>query len=140
MAASRQDRRALKPSAAAAPYLSRAWSARRRVALPGASGEGREHLRLEANPRQRQANLLDFPGQVGAARPVLQGAAAAVAEVRTGRRYALRARLEDLQHLRPISVGARTHPLARQGEGHEEPAGEAVALCADGFDSQFDRV
>ncbi len=102
---------------------------------PRGGGEEAGDVGLDANPGQRQANLLVLPGQIGLRRPVLQGAAAAVAKVRAGRPDALGARLNHFKEFGANTLAANQDPFAWKRQGHERSVRRnAVALGAHGVD------
>ena len=103
-------------------------------------GERRQDLGLDLLAGQGSGEAAHLPGEIGLARPVLQGAAAAGPEMRAGRGDALGARFEHLHQLAPLAAAYRQHALTRQGEGHEgRSGGHAIALAADRLDGQLDR-
>ena len=84
-----------------------------------------------------------LPGGVGFVPPVLQGAAAARAEMRAGRNYAVGRGVQDVGISRKAvaALGQRTrlHPLAGQGAGEEQSLGvvgrgDAVTVRTDPLD------
>ncbi len=96
------------------------------------AGHGREDLRLQPLARKGLDDLLGLPLEIPGRRPVLQGAAAAVVEMRARRRLPLSAGRQHLRQLGPAGPHLGLDPLARQGEGDIDRAlGDAVALAAD---------
>ena len=97
--------------------------------------------RLDPLARQGQANLIRLPGEIRPRRPMLEGAAAAVAEVGTGRHHPVGTGLEDRLDRRPAAAPACQDQLAWQGVGGEDGAsGDPVALRPDRLDPQRRRL
>ncbi len=97
--------------------------------------------RLEPGLLQRFDDETALPGAVTRRLPMLDGAAAAHAEMRTDRRNALRARRLDAQQMPPVGMAGDRLDLdrfARQRAGHINRAvrafGNPVAAVADLFD------
>lgn len=66
---------------------------------------------------------------------MLQGATATGAELRTGRRHAVRRGGEDARGRQGAVLGrTAAHPLARQGEGHAELPCAAFAIRGQPLD------
>ena len=100
--------------------------------------------RLDAGLVQRLDDEAALPGAVGSARPMLQGAAAADAEMRADRRDALGARLFDGEELPAVRMAGPIldfDAFARQRARHIDRtvgAGrDAVAALADRIDFQM---
>ncbi|MCH6587669.1 MAG: helix-turn-helix domain-containing protein, partial [Proteobacteria bacterium] len=124
---------------------------RRKGRAPAGAGRNPDH-RLdrdlaEAAARQCLGHQALLPARVGLVGQVLQGAAAANAEMGTGRLGPARTLFEELQHLALEAAGARpgqaqAHPVAGHGEGHEDrapvEAGEAVAARAQALDARLE--
>jgi len=83
----------------------------------GRACEGGQDLGLDSLAAQGLAHLVGFPGEIGRARPVLQGTAAAIAEVRTGRRNPIGAGGKDRLDLGAVALALGADPLAGQGQG-----------------------
>jgi hypothetical protein len=110
----------------------------------GAVGvEQRFNLTFDAGMRQGIDHDLAFPGAIGLWFPVLNGAAAATAEILTKRRDPFRAGALDVRQLPAVGViGHRfdLDGLAAERIGHEQGLaigeGDAVAAMADMVDDQ----
>jgi hypothetical protein len=78
--------------------------------------------RLKPARGKRRNHLLALPGEIGSRLHMLEGTAAAGAEILADRRDTLGARLEDGKRLDTglSSLGRDLHQLAWKGEGHEE--------------------
>ena len=100
------------------------------------AGEGLQDVGRDPLAAQGQGDLVAFPGQVGFRGPMLQGAAAAVAEMRAWRIDAVGAWLQNLINLEPPLADAAPHQLAGQGKGREEARRDPVTLRAHLFYSK----
>ncbi len=102
---------------------------------PRLGRERRQNLGLQPLQGQSAAQALHLPGQVGCVIPVLQGAAAADPEMRTGRLDPLRAGPQDRVQLPPLAGPQHPGALPRQGEGRiDRPVGDPVPLPAQAHD------
>ena len=100
--------------------------------------------RINARLAQRIDREIALPGPVSRRLPMLHGAAAANAEMRTDRRDALRARLLDAQKLPAVGMARyalHLDGLAGQRGRHENrtlgAVGHAIAAMADAVDHEM---
>ena len=100
---------------------------------PRVGGEAEHHLGRQARTGEKPPHLIHLPGPIGRKLPMLQRAASAGPEVRTGRRHSLDARLQNLQQIAPPCGDGSPDGLTGKNERHVGAAfGEPpVALGAD---------
>jgi hypothetical protein len=118
------------------PAASRSGVQREAPARARRRGEWRQDGRGDADAGELGADLLGLPGEVRPLRPVLQGAAAAIAKVRAWRLDALGARRKHVDQLASIACHPRPDALARQRPAYEHAAGDTVALGAHALDGE----
>ncbi len=117
--------------------LSRPGVQRQTTARSRRRGERLKDFRLNPLARQGLDDQVALPVEVRVSQPMLQGAAAAVAEVGTRGRGSLVAGGDDLKHFAPIPLDAGPHRLAGKHAGHiDRTRGDAVALGPHPLDDE----